>query len=523
MPYAADKVKWVRDRELEVFPPLGDGEEYVYGYQPDWDHFEEHQDWSEYQRALMVLDFYREGQLEDHVCQSGCDHKFPSSAEVEDLAAEYPYLVYLTIDDVLGEGEKKSLGLLANPGAYYYPVYRSRDYDKSPSGFWMASAEGWGLASANPAEIATLAGLYPDAHWKRLRPQLVHVLELDGKLVPPPRLDVAMEVYRMMKSEHAKAYVQAQRAGASEIPALVSLGDLLAAEMPEEQFVIEGLMPTDGNVLLAAQRKAGKSTTVHNLARSLVDGDPFLDHFTVNATRRVALLDFELSSSTLQRWLGEQKIRNQDALRVMSLRGRASAFNILDDKVRARWADILSGVEVLIVDPLRPIFDALGLNEWNEAGPFLQAFAALREEAGISEGVLVHHHGHHAERAAGDSRLEGTPDVVWNYTRENTNDPQSFRYFQAFGRDVDVDKGLVSIYDGHRLAFAPGVAAAKLERTVELLLSAMGDRELTTTQVAELGVPGINKNSARKVLERALGDELLTVEQRGTSKVYRVA
>ncbi|GMA89619.1 hypothetical protein [Homoserinibacter gongjuensis] len=48
---------------------------------------------------------------------------------------------------------------------------------------------------------------------------------------------------------------------------------------------------------LSLRDPAGKSTTVHNLLRSLVDGDDFLGEFAVTTARKVALLDFERSAS----------------------------------------------------------------------------------------------------------------------------------------------------------------------------------------------------------------------------------
>lgn len=144
--------------------------------------------------------------------------------------------------------------------------------------------------------------------------------------------------------------------------------------------------------------------------------------------------------------------------------GGRGRFAITDDAVRAKWARKLSdaGAEVLIIDPLRPILRALKLDEWREIGIFLDAFDALKAEAGIREGLVAHHHGHDAQRAAGDSSFEGWGDAIWNLTRDNPDDQRSFRFFDACGRDVDVEPGLVSLYDEHRLAFArSSVAEAK--------------------------------------------------------------
>lgn len=317
---------------------------------------------------------------------------------------------------------------------------------------------------------------------------------------------------RMRVEDAAKRLIAAERAGVLHIPNGVSLTDLLEREIDADEFLVDEAWQIGGNVVFSAQRKAGKTTVVHNLVRSLVDGDPFLDHFPMLKTRRVALLDFELSDSMAQRWLRRQNIKNADHLLTFHLRGRSSSFNILDDRVRARWASRLSGYEVLILDPLRPILDALGVNEWSETGPFLQAFDALKEEAGIGEGLIAHHHGHHSERASGDSRLEGWPDAIWNLTRDDATDPRSFRYFDAYGRDINIERGLLSMYGDSRLAFAADSYAGKTERLIDLIAEQLQERgELKADDIAALGIRGVSKNTVRGLLDEAVRAGVLKI------------
>ena len=197
-----------------------------------------------------------------------------------------------------------------------------------------------------------------------------------------------------------------------------------------------------------------------NLIRSLVDGDDFLGQFTIHGgPHKVCLIDDELSENQILDWLDEQGIKNQAAVvDVVTLRGQVSSFNIMDDRVRAVWAKRLRdlGVTVLVFDCLRPVLDALGLDENRDAGKFLVAFDALLKEAGISEAFVVHHMGHSNERARGDSRLQDWPDSIWRIVRED-KDPNSTRYFSAYGRDVDVAEGRLD-YDptARRYTYAGG-------------------------------------------------------------------
>src|SRR5262249_46362061 len=158
--------------------------------------------------------------------------------------------------------------------------------------------------------------------------------------------------------------------------------------------------------------KAGKTTLMGNLARSLVDGMPFLESVPVTPIQGVlVLIDTEMAESQLLDWYGTLGIEADDQIVVLPLRGAVSSFNILDRAVRSTWATKLRAVDAqyLILDCLRPVLDALGLDEQHEAGRFLVAFDELLKEARIPEAALVHHMGHVAERARGDSRLRDWP------------------------------------------------------------------------------------------------------------------
>ena len=116
----------------------------------------------------------------------------------------------------------------------------------------------------------------------------------------------------------------------------------------------------------------------------------------------------------MQQWLRAQSIRNTGAVAdVITLRGNVGAFNLLDEHCRAAWVQRLAdvGCDYLILDCLRPVLDALGLDENRDAGRFLVAFDALMKEAEVPDALLVQHMGHANERARGDSRLQDWPDV----------------------------------------------------------------------------------------------------------------
>jgi hypothetical protein len=278
------------------------------------------------------------------------------------------------------------------------------------------------------------------------------------------------------------------------LPPVRNLTTLLDQPDLVTRYRIADVAHADARIMLSAQYKAGKSTLVGNLIRALVDGEPFLGHFAVNTTAAgVVLIDDEMSENTLRAWLRAQNIANTEAVAdVICLRGNLGAFNLLDEHCFAAWAQRLHdvGCDYLILDCLRPILDALGLDENRDAGRFLVAFDALLNEAGVRDAALVQHMGHTGERARGDSRFQDWPDAIWRLVRED-DDPASARFFTAYGRDVAVPEG--------RLGFDP------VTRRMSYVAGSRGDAK---TEAAKLAVIHVLAASAEPLSKNAIEAEL---------------
>ncbi|MEU2203030.1 AAA family ATPase [Microbacterium oleivorans] len=254
--------------------------------------------------------------------------------------------------------------------------------------------------------------------------------------------------------------------GAEALPPIASLAEMLEeADEDEPQWRVDGLLPAGGRALLAAPHKAGKSTLVGNLVRVLVDGGDFLGTFACNPARRVVLIDDELDERTLRRWLRDHGIAHPEAVSIVPLRGRVSSFDIFTSDGRRRWAEHIGRADVVILDCVRPILDAFGLDENRDAGRFTVALDELLAMIGPSDDVaadaiVVHHTGHAGERSRGDSRFLDWPDATWRIAREDVNDPASDRFFAAFGRDVSVAEARL-VHDPERRALTLGEGTRK--------------------------------------------------------------
>jgi hypothetical protein len=307
----------------------------------------------------------------------------------------------------------------------------------------------------------------------------------------------------------------------------VTLTEFLAQPDDEPQYRIDRLLPTGGRVMLSSQYKAGKTAMRDNLIRSLADGTPFLNEFNVRRAT-VTLIDDEVDERQLRRWLRSQGITNTEYVRVKPLRGALSTFDILDPDVRASWARWLAGSEVVVLDCLRPVLDALGLSEDKDAGQFLVAFDELLQECGASEAVVTHHMGHTGERSRGDSRLLDWPDVNWRIVKDKDADdpdnPDVDRYFSAYGRDVEVRESLLDytpetrslIYVSHRSR-----ANSKVQALIPHLIKLLTDRPSMSKTDIESALKGL---AARNVIREAIGaavreGKLYTMEEKKSHAV----
>lgn len=251
--------------------------------------------------------------------------------------------------------------------------------------------------------------------------------------------DIESELRRQRAVHEARRRLAAEERGPIVVPEPMTLRDQLAVDRPPVTYRIDGWQPAQSRVMLAAQFKAGKTTLVANVIRALADSIPFLGRHEVRpVTGTVGIIDTEMSERQGLAWLRAQGIRSDDRVIPWFLRGRVHAFDPTDRENRSLWAARLreTTVEYLILDCLRPVLDALGLDEHRDAGRVLVGLDALLAEAGIPDALVVHHMGHLNERSRGDSRLRDWPDVEWRLVRQD-DDPASARYLSAYGRDVD--------------------------------------------------------------------------------------
>lgn len=298
------------------------------------------------------------------------------------------------------------------------------------------------------------------------------------------------------------------------------LKERLARPPAEVAWRVEGWFPAGGRVVMAAQAKAGKTLTAANLVRSLVDGVPFLGREVVTPlVGRVAVIDFEMTERQIDEWYRALDVAAADRVLVVSMRGKAHGFDLRDDQLRAEWVQLLleHQVEFVVWDCLRPVLDALGLDENRDATKMLNAFDRLLLEAGRLEALVVHHMGHGNERARGDSGIIGWGDANWKLLLDDDGSERGPRWLSAYGRGVDMFETQLSRDQATgRLLVAGGSRhQARMETAgrvvLELLASATEPMTAGAIEAAAMGL-NVSRKNARATLAGLVALNQVVVE-----------
>jgi len=304
-----------------------------------------------------------------------------------------------------------------------------------------------------------------------------------------------------------------------------SLADELQQPEPEQEWVINELLPQNANVLLTAAYKSGKTTMVNNLVKSLVDDEPFLDTYGVQPhDGRVVIFNYEVDPRQYRQWLREMNIRNLDKITIVHLRGLRMPMIVehIEDKI----VDMLAELEcqTWIIDPFARAFVGSGEENSNsDVGRFLDTIDVIKDRAGVHNMVMPAHTGRSTDdggmvRARGATRLDDHADVRWLMSKTEDGD----RFFAANGRDVELSERLLDFNpETRKLAFHRDLT--KYEIAIEHMIKSMTEYvgmnpNCTATELTDNTKGNTNLKSPAK--EKAVKDGKIVEKTYGRSKVY---
>lgn len=264
--------------------------------------------------------------------------------------------------------------------------------------------------------------------------------------------DTERRVEQMETQSRARQIEAVNAAAGIELPEFVNLVEHVPSSDP---WLIDGLMRHDTNLGLFAQFKAGKTTAVREIVRSLLDGDNVFGRFPVRVdpSTEVVLIDSEMPLDNLQEEYRRAGVRGLDRLRVASIKGCERSFDVRVPEIRAQWAQRITPGSIIVFDCLYSVLAALGISE-NDDGvaAVLLGLRALSTECAALGTIMVHHLGKDSDRGArGHSSIEGWPDVLARIQLDGPLASDTQRTFSAYGRGVDIEAAVLTLGDDHRL------------------------------------------------------------------------
>lgn len=318
-------------------------------------------------------------------------------------------------------------------------------------------------------------------------------------------------------------------------PVIRSLTDELALPDEEQLYSIDRLLPLGGNALFAGRYKAGKTTFNGQLLKAWADaehGAKYLGEFQCYPDPErpvVTIFNYEMSEAQFRRWLRRVGIRNTGNVNVVHLRGLSLPLAL--PSVREEVAGWLrnSNTGLWIVDPASRAMAGMGDGSDNkDVNLFVGWLDEIKALAGVRDLVLNIHMGHaasqdkSAERALGAQAWSAWADALWFLTLDEKAGVRS-RWFSADGRDVNMDKMLVS-YQAEDMSVALIEADPEKHKELEL-------RKAVIRVIQEnpgIVTTGIRSNTAAFVKVRAteydqmtedlVRENLVRVIQKGKAK-----
>ena len=302
------------------------------------------------------------------------------------------------------------------------------------------------------------------------------------------------------------------------------LSDELKLPIEEVKWTIKDIFPTGANVTLTAQYKAGKTTLINSLARSLADNTKFLNYFEQPDHKgRVVIFNYEVSENQYRRWMNDVAIENSDKITLVHLRGKRLPLIVsrVEDLVVSILKDL--DAQTWILDPFARAFTGCGdENSNSDVGVFLDTLDVIKERAGVSNLVLPIHTGRAQEngvdRARGATRLDDWADVRWLLKKT-----QDGRFFSADGRDVLQDEQQLTFDEGTRSLTLGGADSytAKRRSNEDLWLEiVMANPGKTTSDLSMLLGKRVDDKGMKAARKYLLMNHKLKTTRVGTSDIW---
>ncbi|MEO7192649.1 MAG: AAA family ATPase [Vicinamibacterales bacterium] len=179
---------------------------------------------------------------------------------------------------------------------------------------------------------------------------------------------------------------------------LTSIGDLLAEPDERVDWLVEGMVPAGGIVVMAGKPKAGKSTCVRSMALAIARGSMFLGRSCEEGA--VWYFAFEGRRRDVRAHFRQLGARTSDPLRVFVGQAPRDVIQALDTlATRERPTAI-------VIDTMQRFLRAESTDDYAEMTTLLDHVIGIAQRSGAA--IILLHHAGKADRASIDQVLGST-------------------------------------------------------------------------------------------------------------------
>jgi DNA-binding CsgD family transcriptional regulator len=291
---------------------------------------------------------------------------------------------------------------------------------------------------------------------------------------------------------------------------VTTLTDLLSREFPPREMILDPVIPTQGLVMLFAQRGVGKTHVALEIGYAVASGGPAL-RWSAPKPRRVLLVDGEMPAPTLQERLAkivaasDRQPPADDYLRIITPDLQQGPMpDLSTPEGQAALEPFLDGVELLILDNLSCLCRTGIENEAESWLPVQEWALALRRRG---KSVLFVHHAGKGGLQRGTSRREDVLDTVIALRRPEDYSPEHGAQFivilekarGVYGDEAKPFEARLEARDGAARWTMKDIEESSYEKVASYLNDGFSQKE-----IAE--ILGLHKGSVSRHARRAYSE-----------------
>lgn len=189
----------------------------------------------------------------------------------------------------------------------------------------------------------------------------------------------------------------------------LSLSELLAMDFPEEKWIVEKFLPSEGFVFISGESGTGKSWLALSLARAAVTGEEFLGKFNVGTQCPTLIIDKENGLKRLKIRMEGLKFTNADQLHILKY---PEKFSLENDEFMQALQDFIqvNKVKLVVLDSFIDVFVG-NENSSTDVSTVLNALRSISTEVCW---LILHHEAKPVPRfnKTAGQRMRGSGNIL---------------------------------------------------------------------------------------------------------------